>query len=155
MRILGVRCKMVYMINCLLSAPLLIWWKGESSSNSILPIQRKCTAFYWHTIQSYSRVSDTMQNGVLLPIDVHDYLEKSNFWPSQRGITHYLWLCLCSRPLCFFSADLHPKQVLHKHPVCWSPDLASGTKFVVPSSSYFPTVKIVPGSSSRRVIQEN
>lgn len=116
MWILGVRCKMVYMINCLLSAPLLIWWKGESSSNSILPIQRKCTAFYWHTIQSYCRVSDTMQNGVLLPIDVHDYLEKSHFWPSQMGTTHYLWLCLCCRPLCFFSAEFASKASVAQTP---------------------------------------
>lgn len=157
MWILGVRCKKVYMINCLLSAPLLIWWKDESSSNSILPIQRKWTAFYWHTIQSYSWVSDTMQNGVLLQIDVHDCLDNSNFEPSQRGTTHYLpnsvsdW---AAEPYVSSLLNSRPKQVLHEHPACSSPGLVSRKKFLIPFSSYFPTGTIVLDSSSSRVLQE-
>lgn len=152
MWILGVRYKMVYMINYPLSAPLLIWWKDESSSNSILPIQRKWTAFYMHAILSYSWVSDAIQNAVLLPTDVCDCLEKSNFSHTTFPTASLTVLQTFMFLLCWIhiqSKCCSNTQRVH-HEVWYS-----RTKFPIPFLSYFPTGKIVLSLSSSRVLQRN
>lgn len=66
------------MINCLLSSPLPA--DEKISSNSVLLLQRKWTGIISSLISG--SVTDALENTILLPMDIHDCLEKTHFEPS-------------------------------------------------------------------------